>query len=229
MNNEHPDRAILLLSGGMDSATLFWWMKEKGIQSIHTVGIDYGQRHRIELDFSKTLSQAGGAITHKVIDLDMTQIGDNPLTNTNIVVPSASENRQVDTVVPYRNMLFVTAAAAYAETISISNIYISSVKNDYDAYSDCRRPFYDALEVALSLGATHETSVGIHTPFAEKLKTEVIAEGLRLGTPYKQTHTCYNGARPACGECDACVERIQAFLANDTVDPIDYAVPIDWD
>jgi 7-cyano-7-deazaguanine synthase len=228
MNDEHPERALLLLSGGMDSTTLLWWMREKGIQTIHTVGIDYGQRHRIELEFSRTLSQAGGAIDHKVIDLDMTQIGGNPLTNTNIVVPSTSDDKQIDTVVPYRNMLFVTAAAAYAETIGISDIYISPVKDDYDAYRDCRRPFYDALEAALSLAATRETRFGIRTPFVEKLKTEVIAEGLRLGVPYEQTHTCYNGVRPACGECDACVERVRAFLANDTVDPIDYAIQIDW-
>jgi 7-cyano-7-deazaguanine synthase len=228
MTNEHPDKAVLLLSGGMDSTTLLWWMRDKGIWTVHTVGIDYGQRHRIELEFSKTLSKAGGAIDHRIIELDMTQIGGNPLTSADVDVPTATDERQIDTVVPYRNMLFVTAAAAYAETIGISDLYISPVKDDYNAYRDCRRPFYDALETALSLGATHDTQVRIHTPFVGKMKTEVVAQGLRLGVPYQQTHTCYNGVRPACGKCDACVERVQAFIANGLADPIDYAIEIDW-
>lgn len=212
----------------MDSTTLLWTMREQGIRSIHTVSIDYGQRHRIELQSSQALSVTGGAVSHKVIELDLTQIGGSPLTSDQLDVPAASDDKQIDTVVPYRNTLFVTAAAAYAETLGTSDIFISPVKDDFAAYRDCRREFYDALEQALSLGATQETKIKIHTPFVHLRKSEVVDQGLRLGVPYHLTHTCYEGTTPACGRCDACSERIEAFKETETADPIPYAIDIDW-
>ena len=223
------EKAVLLLSGGMDSTTLLWWMRDQGVETIHTIAIDYGQRHRIELESSQRLSREGGALHHKVIVLDLTQIGGSPLTSDALDVPEAADQQQISTVVPYRNALFITAAAAYAETVGISDLYISPVKDDYTAYRDCRREFYDALEQSLSLGATQEdTRISIHTPFVYESKSEVIARGLELKVPYDLTHTCYEGTQPACGRCDACTERIDAFKANNTSDLIDYAIPIDW-
>ena len=143
-------------------------------------------------------------------------------------MPAAEADQQVVTVVPFRNALFVTAAAAYAETVGISNLYISPVADDYAAYRDCRREFYDAMEASLSLGATQDTRVHIQTPFVEKSKVEVVSEGIRLRVPYELTHTCYEGTQPACGRCDACTERIDAFKANSLTDPIPYAIPINW-
>ena len=212
----------------MDSTTLLWWMRDRGVDTIHTVAVDYGQRHRIELESSSELSRIGGAIAHKVITLDWTQIGGSPLTSDELDVPDAASGQQIDTVVPYRNAMFVTAAAAYAETQGMNDLYISPVKDDYTAYRDCRREFYDALEQSLSLGATHDTQVRIHTPFVDDTKVEVVRQGLSLGVPYERTHTCYEGTRPACGKCDACTERIEAFIANNTPDPIPYATDIDW-
>ena len=218
-----PKPAVLLLSGGMDSTTLLWWMNAQNISQIHTVAIDYGQRHRIELESSAKLSQVAGAASHRVLKLDLTQIGGNPLTDANRDVPAAADNQQINTVVPYRNMLFVTLATAWAETEGINNLYLSPVKDDYAAYRDCRRDFYDALEGALSLGATRESYVYIHTPFVDKWKAEVVALGLKLDVPYQHTHTCYEGIRPACGICDACSERLEAFHANNATDPLPYA------
>jgi 7-cyano-7-deazaguanine synthase len=218
-----PKRAVLLLSGGMDSTTLLWWMNAQNISQIHTVAIDYGQRHRIELESSAKLSQVAGAASHRVLKLDLTQIGGNPLTDANRDVPVAADNQQINTVVPYRNMLFVTLATAWAETEGINNLYLSPVKDDYAAYRDCRRDFYDALEGALSLGATRESNVYIHTPFVDKWKAGVVALGLKLDVPYQHTHTCYEGIRPACGICDACSERLEAFHANNATDPLPYA------
>ena len=218
-----PESAVLLLSGGMDSSTLLWWMLEHGINTIHTVAIDYGQRHLVELQFSRQLSKMAGVSEHRVIRLDLAQIGSNPLTSKEIDIPDASEKKQLSTVVPFRNMLFITAAAAYAETRDIADIFLSPVKDDYATYRDCRRPFYDALETTLSLGATHETEIRIHTPFVMWSKADVVRTGLDLGVPYEETHTCYRGTRPACGLCDACAERRAAFDANDATDPIDYA------
>lgn len=214
--------AVLLLSGGMDSTTLLWWMRDRKVGPIHTVSIDYGQRHRVELDSSARLSAAAGAAAHKVIALDLTQIGGSPLTSRDLDVPDAADDDQIATVVPYRNALFVTLAAAYAETRGITNLYISPVRDDHAAYRDCRREFYDATESSLSLGATRDTRITIHTPFVEWTKVDVVREGLRLGVPYADTHTCYEGTRPACGRCDACTERLDAFRANDIKDPISY-------
>ena len=219
---ELPERAVLLLSGGMDSTTLLWWMKDRGIQDIHTVAVDYGQRHRIELEASASLSARAGAVAHRVIDLDLTQIGGSSLTSEEINVPAAEDRQQTATVVPYRNTLFVAAAAAYGETQGIADLFISPVLDDHEAYRDCRRVFYDALENALSLGATHDTTVRIHTPFVTWSKADVIRVGLELGVPYADTHTCYEGTRPACGICDACVERLAGFRTNGHVDPLDY-------
>lgn len=221
-----PNRAVLLLSGGMDSTTLLWWMNAQNIAEIHTIAIDYGQRHRIELDCSAELSKQANAKSHRILKLDLTQIGGSPLTDANLNVPAAESKQQINTVVPYRNMLFVTLAAAWAETQNIADIYLSPVKDDETAYRDCRRPFYNALESALSLGATHDTQIHIHTPFVNNWKTEVVKIGLDLHVPYDKTHTCYEGTRPACGQCDACTERLNAFLANNTPDPLLYsAIP----
>jgi 7-cyano-7-deazaguanine synthase len=219
---KNTNRAALLLSGGMDSTTLLWWMKTQEIGEIHTIAIDYGQRHRIELESSEKLSQIAGAQSHRVLKLDLTQIGGNPLTDSTKNVPAASAKQQISTVVPYRNMLFVTLSAAWAETQGISNLYLSPVKDDFEAYRDCRRDFYNALENALSLGATRDTLVSIHTPFVDNWKAEVVKMGLKLNVPYEHTHTCYEGTRPACGKCDACSERIQAFKANNATDPLSY-------
>ncbi len=216
------NRAVLLLSGGMDSTTLLWWMQNQGIEDIHTLAIDYGQRHRVELEFGEKLSQMAKAKSHHILKLDLTQIGGSPLTDGTKTVPSASDKQQISTVVPYRNMLFVTLASAWAETQNISHIYLSPVKDDFEAYRDCRRDFYNALESALSLGATQETQISIHTPFVDKWKTEVVQIGLKLNVPYAYTHTCYEGLRPACGHCDACAERLHAFKANHTTDPLAY-------
>lgn len=218
----HPERAVLLLSGGMDSTTLLWWMKAQGISQIHTVAIDYGQRHRVELECSAELSRMAGVASHRVLCLDLGQIGGSPLTDARLSVPAAEDRQQIATVVPYRNMLFVTLAAAWAETQGLVDLYLSPVKDDFTAYRDCRRVFYDALESALSLGATHETRVCIHTPFVAFWKTDVVKIGLSLGVPYECTHTCYEGTRLACGRCDACMERLGAFRANGVEDPLQY-------
>ena len=103
-------RSVVLLSGGMDSTTCLWWVKAMGCPEFHTVSVDYGQRHRVELDYSQRLSAKAGAASHKVIRLDLTQFGGSPLTDSDVAVPKASEDLQLRTVVPYRNMLFITLA-----------------------------------------------------------------------------------------------------------------------
>jgi len=218
----------LLLSGGMDSATCLWWARKNHEGDIHAVSIDYHQRHRVELECAGRLAERAGVATHKIIELDLTAIGGSPLTDEDLDIPAARDRQQIATVVPCRNMLFVTLAAAYAETQGICDLYIAPVKDDYRSYRDCRREFYDSLEQTLRLGATQDASFHIHTPFVDRWKTQVIALGLKLGVPYELTHTCYQGRRPACGRCDACAERIQAFKANGVRDPLEYEIDISW-
>jgi 7-cyano-7-deazaguanine synthase len=217
-------QTAILLSGGMDSTTLLWWLKAHSQSPIHAISIDYGQRHRVELDCAARLAERAQVAAHKTIALDLASIGGSPLTDPDLEVPAATADRQIATVVPFRNMLFVTLAAAYCETEGIFDLYLAPVRDDYEAYRDCRRAFYDSLQQSLRLGATREVPFTLHTPFVDKWKTEVVALGLDLGVPYGETHTCYEGLRPACGRCDACAERLAAFKANDTRDSLAYAV-----
>jgi 7-cyano-7-deazaguanine synthase len=216
----------LLFSGGMDSTTLLWWLRDRG-ESVRAISVDYGQRHRVELQWAAALAEGLG-VPHKTISLDLNTIGGSPLTDAHLDVPAAEDGAQVRTVVPFRNMLFVTLAAAYAETQGIDELYLAPVKDDYAAYRDCRRIFYDSLEQSLALGATRETSFRLYTPFVDRWKVDVVKIGIELGVPYEKTHTCYEGRRPACGRCDACSERIAAFRANGVRDPLEYEVELVW-
>jgi 7-cyano-7-deazaguanine synthase len=216
----------LLFSGGMDSTTLLWWLRDRG-ESVRAISVDYGQRHRVELQWAAALAEGLG-VPHKTISLDLNTIGGSPLTDAHLDVPAAEDGAQVRTVVPFRNMLFVTLAAAYAETQGIDELYLAPVKDDYAAYRDCRRIFYDSLEQSLALGATRDTSFRLYTPFVDRWKVDVVKIGIELGVPYEKTHTCYEGRRPACGRCDACSERIAAFRANGVRDPLEYEVELVW-
>jgi 7-cyano-7-deazaguanine synthase len=176
----------------------------------------------VELEFAQQLSTLAGVATHRQIQVDLRSIGGSPLTDPDLAVPAAVEDRQTATVVPFRNLLFVTLAAGVAEVEDVHDLYIAPVRDDQAAYRDCRREFYDSLESTLGLGATKEADFRIHTPLVEYSKKRVVQLGLELGVPYELTHTCYEGRRPACGVCDACSERLAAFAAHDVDDPIDY-------
>ncbi|MFA6108853.1 MAG: 7-cyano-7-deazaguanine synthase QueC [Candidatus Latescibacterota bacterium] len=223
-----PGPAVLLLSGGMDSATLLWWLKAAGAGPIHALSVDYGQRHCTELEAARRLASLAG-VAHRILSLDLRAIGGSPLVDAALAVPAADEHRQAATVVPFRNLLFAGLAAAWAEPRGIRDLYLAPVQDDQAAYRDCRRAFYDSLEQTLGLGATRDhEGFRLHTPFVNLPKREVLRLGLELGVPYAETHTCYEGTRPACGRCDACMERITAFQAQAIADPIPYAIPVTW-
>jgi 7-cyano-7-deazaguanine synthase len=220
--------ALILLSGGMDSAILLWWLRRQRPAALHALSIDYGQRHRAELQAAAALAAAAEVTSHIVVRADLTSIGGSPLTDAGMDLPAARQRRQTATVVPFRNMLFVTLAAARAETLGLGDIYIAPVRDDFQVYRDCRRAFYDSLEQTLQLGASRDTPVRVHTPFVDRWKRDLVALALELGVPLDLTHTCYAGTRPACGHCDACAERIAAFRAHGTPDPLPYEPEIDW-
>ncbi|MEE2658628.1 MAG: 7-cyano-7-deazaguanine synthase QueC [Candidatus Latescibacterota bacterium] len=221
---------LVLLSGGMDSTTCLYWVRSQRPEDpLHTVSIDYGQRHRVELHAAAELSHRVEAASHRVLSVDLSPIGGSPLTDAALDLPTASECNQIATVVPFRNLLFVTLAAACAEVADCHDIFIAPVLDDHRAYRDCRRDFYDSLEQTLRLGATRDATFHIHTALVEMSKSDVVALGLTLGVPYEITHTCYTGRRPACGRCDACSERLAAFAANGIVDPLAYELDLGAD
>ncbi len=213
-------QAVVCFSGGMDSTTLLYEALAQNY-TVRTLSFDYNQRHRIELEASRTIAERLG-LSHKILKIDLAQIGGSALTDASTDVPTQAEQRQEITVVPLRNTLFCTLAAAYGETQGIDEIFYGPVKEDFQVYRDCRRPFFDSLEQTLSLGSSYDRTVQIHTPWADKTKAEVLRRGYELGVPYELTHTCYRGTRPACGNCDACRERRAAFAEIGIPDPLEY-------
>lgn len=211
-------KAVVCVSGGMDSTTLLYDVLAQGYQ-VFPVSFDYNQRHRVELEAAANILARLG-LSHKILKIDLTQIGGSVLTDLKRDVPSQAAGQQHSTVVPLRNTLFCTLAASYGEVIGADEIFYGPVKEDYLAYRDCRRPFFDALEIALSLGSSQERKVIIHTPYVELYKAQVLERGFELAVPYELTHTCYKGQRPPCGECDACRERLAAFTQLGKVDPL---------
>jgi len=208
---------ILLLSGGMDSTTLLADILNQG-WIIHPVVFDYGQQHRIaENDAAAKVfgfysrKYPGQLKPYKIITIDLRQIGNSALTDSSIPVPDNMKD-QPKTVVPHRNTLMTTLAAAYGGSLGVYNIFLTPVKDDDENYPDCRRPFFDSLQETLSRSA--ERAVVVHTPYVHMWKAEVVALGKTLEVPYNLTHSCYKGVLGGCKVCPACRERIAAFEAN---------------
>ncbi|MCK4357832.1 MAG: 7-cyano-7-deazaguanine synthase QueC [Candidatus Cloacimonetes bacterium] len=226
-------KGILLLSGGADSTTLFVHALEKG-WTIYPLSVDYGQKHAVELEAAKQIVDYYRMFYYevkyrncvkdlKVLNFDLSQIGHSALTDETQEVPNSMKN-QIQTVVPFRNTLLATLAAAYGESLELNpiTIFMTPVKEDFETYRDCRIPFYHSLTETLRLGSTRETEIEIITPFIGTTKAEIIALGTKYKVPYELTHTCYKGTRPACGKCPACIERLEAFKTNSLKDPLEY-------
>lgn len=221
-------KGILLLSGGVDSTTLLARVLKQG-WVIYPLSINYGQKHIVELEAAK---QVVAHYQHlykdkvkdlKILNFDLSQIGHSSLIDDAWEVPDDIKD-QIQTVVPFRNTLLATLAAAYGESLKLDPIiiFMTPVLGDFAVYRDCRRGFYDSLEKTLCLGSTQETKVEIMTPFIYLTKAEVIDIGMKLAVPYHLTYSCYKGLRPACGKCSACIERLEAFRANGLLDPLEY-------
>ena len=204
----------------MDSTTLLWWLKARQQGPIHAISIDYGQRHRIELECAARLARRAEVAAHETLALDLAALGGNPLTDPTLDVPAAESKRQRDTVVPFRNMLFATLAAAYCATKGIVRSVYGASQRRLRGLPRLPSPLLRQPRnraCAWGLPTTHR---GRSTsPFVKLWKRDIVAVGLKLGVPYGETHTCYEGLRPACGLCDACCERRAAFAANRACDP----------
>lgn len=219
-------RAVVLLSGGLDSATVLACARADGFDC-YALSFDYGQRHRAELNASKNVAAALGVAEHKIACIDLAQFGGSALTDKNIAVPHQPTEGIPVTYVPARNTVFLSFALAWAEVLKSQDIYIGVNAVDYSGYPDCRPEYIVAYETMANLATRagvegHKLSV--HTPLINLSKAEIIRLGMRHGIDYSLTVSCYsaNDEGLACGQCDSCRLRARGFADAGLPDPTRY-------
>ena len=230
------DRAIILLSGGLDSATVLHIARERGLE-LYAISFNYGQRHLVELEAARRLASAAGVVEHKIIRVDPALFQGTALVNREIEVPrdrdlsedeSGTEDEEIPvTYVPARNILFLSHALAMAESYEIGHIFLGINALDYSGYPDCRPDFLEAFERMAALGmktGVQGNPLKMHAPLIEMTKTQIIQEGLRLGVDYGLTTSCYNPSEKGepCGHCDSCQLRLKGFAGAGEKDPLVY-------
>jgi 7-cyano-7-deazaguanine synthase len=223
-------RAVVLLSGGLDSATTLAICRHDGFDP-YALSFDYGQRHKLELEAAKRVAAALGAQEHRIALIDLRVFGSSALTDE-IAVPKNRETKSANeipmTYVPARNTIFLSYALAWCEVLGAADIFIGANAIDYSGYPDCRPEFISAFErlanVATKAGV-EGTEFRIHAPLISMSKSDIIRKGIELGVDFSLTHSCYdpssNGV--ACGECDSCRLRLEGFREAGLTDPIRYA------
>jgi len=213
-------RAVVLLSGGLDSAAVLAWMRREGF-ACHALSFRYGQRHGVELSRAAEMARTLGAVEHKVAEIDLRAFGGSALT-ADIAVPKDRADGEIAhgvpiTYVPARNTIFLAFALAYAETIGSSDIAIGVNAIDYSGYPDCRPEFIEAFErlanLATKAGAEDGARFRIHTPLQRLSKAEIVRLAVELGVPVGRTLSCYDPSSDGtpCGHCDACILRRKGF------------------
>ncbi|MAX50817.1 MAG: 7-cyano-7-deazaguanine synthase QueC [Methylophaga sp.] len=219
-------KAVVLLSGGLDSATVLAIAKQQGYQC-YTMSFDYGQRHRAELNASAILAEAMSAVEHKVINIDLTAIGGSALTDTTIAVPKQHQDGIPITYVPARNTVFLSIALGWAEVLEADAIYVGVNAVDYSGYPDCRPEYIAAFETMANLATKtgiEGNKLTIETPLIDLSKQAIIEKGISLGVDYSLTVSCYQADSEgrACGECDSCRFRHEGFMQAGIADPTRY-------
>ncbi|WP_455048896.1 7-cyano-7-deazaguanine synthase QueC [Mitsuokella sp.] len=221
------EKAVVLLSGGLDSCTCMAVAKSKGYD-VYPISFNYHQRHSIELEGAKKIAKFYGVKKHLIIETNMEAIGGSALTDEHIEVPDGDVNRTTvpPTYVPARNLIFLSYAMGYAEVLSANHVYIGVNSVDYSGYPDCRPEFIQKFQ-ALADYATTATAVKgqkitIETPLQDLSKKDIVLLGRKLGAPFQFTHSCYKGGEKACGVCDSCKLRLRGFAEAGVEDPIAY-------
>ncbi len=220
-------KAVVLLSGGMDSTTVLYIAKSQGYE-VYALSFDYGQRHKKELDCAKRIADRAGVKDHVIVTTNMNAWGGSALTDDKIDVPDRDESSKdiPITYVPARNMIFLSYAASYAEVVGAQDIFIGVSEVDYSGYVDCRQEFIDAMENAINMGIVCAVEKGkrikIQAPLVHMKKSDEIKLGASLGADYGLTWTCYRGEEEACGTCDSCVLRLRAFEEAGMRDEVRY-------
>lgn len=219
-------KAIILLSGGLDSITILALAKEQGL-ACYALSFEYGQKHSVELDAAKKIAQQYGVVAHKIVNLGLGSIGGSALTDEDISVPESPQEGIPVTYVPARNTIFLAFALGWAEVLQLNDIFIGVNAVDYSGYPDCRPEFIAAFQqlarVATKAGVEGQ-EINIHTPLIALSKAEIIQKGIGLGIDYSQTVSCYLADKTglACGKCDSCRLRSAGFLEIAMPDPTRY-------
>ena len=219
--------AVVLLSGGLDSATVLAMARAHGY-ACHCLSLDYGQRHRAELDAAARVAAAQGAHAHRVVKLDLAAFGGSALTDTSIAVPVGGIEAGIPvTYVPARNTILLSLALAWAEVLDAPHIFFGANAVDYSGYPDCRPAFVAAFEAMANLAtkaAVEGARLTLHTPIIDLSKADIIRRGSALGVDYALTVSCYqaDAAGQACGVCDSCRLRRAGFAGAGVADPTRY-------
>jgi 7-cyano-7-deazaguanine synthase len=231
MTTDQQRPAVILLSGGLDSATAAAIARQEGFQ-LYALSVDYGQRHRFELQAARRVARALGVRRHVLVAVDLGQFGGSALT-AQIDVPKDRDPRQMAdgipvTYVPARNTVFLSLALAYAEVVGAADIFLGVNAIDYSGYPDCRPEYIAAFarlaNLATKAGVEGRLHFALHTPLVEWTKAQIIRRGRELGVDYSLTHSCYDpdASGAACGRCDACQLRLKGFAEAGLTDPAPY-------
>ncbi|CTP82264.1 7-cyano-7-deazaguanine synthase [Xanthomonas translucens pv. arrhenatheri] len=218
--------AVVLLSGGMDSAVVVAIAREQGY-AVHALSVSYGQRHTSELDAATRVAAALGAVAHKTVNVDLRSIGGSALTD-DIEVPDAGGEGIPVTYVPARNTIMLSVALGWAEVLGAADIFCGVNAVDYSGYPDCRPEFIDAFQTLANLATkagVEGAGLRVHAPLQRMSKADIVREGQRLGVDFGLTVSCYraDGDGRACGHCDACRLRAAGFADAGVADPTRYA------
>ena len=227
-------RAVILLSGGLDSATTLAIAQSEGFEC-YGLTFRYGQRHKQEIEAAKKIADSLGTIEHRIIDIDLAGFGGSALTDSTIEVPKdradlGNHNQIPPTYVPARNTIFLSYALAWAEVLGAFDIYIGVNVTDYSGYPDCRAEFIAAFEktanLATAAAVERKGRYHVHTPIIDMTKAEIILTGTKLGVDFSLTHTCYDPDQQgrSCGRCDSCRLRLKGFTEAGLKDPIEYRI-----
>ena len=219
------ENAVVLVSGGLDSATAVYEAIDRGYD-VHLMHTSYGQRtENKEYECAMALADAVDAVDFLHVETEhLSKIGDSSLTDGNIDVADA--NMESDDIpssyVPFRNANLLSMAVSYAEASGCAAVFIGAHSEDFSGYPDCRPAFFDAFQHVVDVGTKPETEIELLAPFAKWSKTEIVEHGGELGVPYGLTWSCYRDDEPACGTCDSCAFRLDAFRKAGEDDPIPY-------
>jgi len=222
--------AVVLLSGGLDSATALAMARAQGFVC-YALSVDYGQRHSVELEAARRVARASGATEHRIMRVDLARIGGSALTDLSIAVPEKPTTGIPVTYVPARNTMMLALALGWAEVLGARDIFIGVNVLDASGYPDCRPEFitaFNALAALATKAGVEGAPCTVHAPLIHLSKAEIIREGTRLGVDYGQTVSCYQPDRDgrACGRCDSCRLRKAGFAAAGIADPTRYQPPV---
>ena len=230
MSETMVDAAVVLVSGGMDSATALAMTIKEGHRVI-ALTFDYGQRHRRELDAAASIAKHFRVADHRIVGIDLSAIGGSALTDERIRVPEQRRIEEIGrgipiTYVPARNTIFLSYAIGLAEATAAKSIVIAANQVDYSGYPDCRPEFYKAFQEVARLGTKRGVEgdvIEIRTPLIRMSKADIVRRGDELGVPWELTWSCYLGGAKACGVCDSCQLRLKGFREAGVKDPLTYA------